>query len=1485
MNKLRSIIRPLVCILLGTYLLLLFVLNFSPTKRMMTEAAASLLGGILKTEVQIGSLEIGLFNRFILKDVTVKDTAGKTIIHSDLLTAKIELRSLVKERLALRTISVLDAEFNLYQKDEQSAPNFQFLLDAFSSEKEAKPVNLQINSLILRRVNFRYDRLDLPETPGKWNLGRIAVNDLDANVSLKYLTPDSLSLRLRRLSFKEHSGFVLKKLNFKLRANRTTARLNDFECSLPASNISEKALTAHYDARKNWKNLWPSLSLSGRLSDTSVSLVDFAPFLRLPSPELARISVNLHTNYRFKPNEISLSDIRIKERQGDFSLAGNVILGKQSGKVTDISAHLQELTTRPEFPLTLLDCLTPQKDTTLIRAIRRLGSLKASGKGRYDFISRKGNASIQTLTDAGRITAEAGINGNNVSSNLYLTDIRPAYLLANPNLPSSVTLHADTRLRFQENKRLSDVSGKATISRLSLLGRDYTDILVNGHYQNGKIRTEIVSRNAPADLRLSLHALLQDSTAKELKMTANVIRFVPSAFGLNSSFKEAAFSGQLETDLTFNRKKELRGQISLNSFEMTNGPRGNATIDRLDLHLSDAPSGGRLTVKSDFANLDLEGVLSPVSLRQAGEAIVRRALPGLLKESGKQTTDNGKWRLNAELLPSNVYHTLFGVNLSLGSPLVLQGTLDGGTERTVITASVDSLSVYGQRLGRTTLFLEGRDSLYHVLAKSQKKIKDNPFNLAADFTTQQGRLQSRITWYADTHRNYQGEFSFNTRFLPRKTGTPSFNIHILPTSFILADTLWNIASGELSLLDKTLTFNHIHVGNAHQSLSVQGRFSPDRNDSIIANLKAIDIDYILSLVDFNAVEFGGRATGRAVMIKKGNYPVLQARIHVPDFTFNQGAMGAADISGGWSSEDNRILLNADMKLPETKRIARTRVKGFVDLREKGLRLDIRADHTNLRFLRRYMAGIFSDFEGDATGDISIYGPFKALDFQGEAKANAEARIDAIGVKYRVLDGTVKLLPGTFAFSDFKVEDENGGSGTANGALRHTHLANLNYDFNVRANRLLCYDCPATPDLPFSSHTVGTGLVKLNGEPGRMTADISLRPETGTTLSYMLGTAGTFSADEKTFRFHTAQEENAETKATHEPETKAEETTTDIKLHFLIDMNPAAEVKIVTDPRAGDAITAYGDGPIRAVFHNKGNFEMYGTYRLQRGNYKLSLQDIIRKEFTLKEGSSLTFAGNPLQADLDLRAAYTVNGVSLSDLNYAAEFAQKTARVDCLLNIGGKAASPQVNFDLDLHNISSDEKQMVRQLIATEEGMNRQAIYLLGVGRFYTAGAQNGLSQSTSRDQSSAAMKSFLSTTLTGQLNNAIASAIGNRSNWSFGTNFSPGAVGWSDIEIDGLFQGRLFNDRLLINGNFGYRDRPTYTSNFVGDFDIRYLLTPRGTVSLKAYSETTDRYFTKSALTTQGVGITLQRDFTGLRDLFRRNTGRKAEKAESKESK
>ena len=122
----------------------------------------------------------------------------------------------------------------------------------------------------------------------------------------------------------------------------------------------------------------------------------------------------------------------------------------------------------------------------------------------------------------------------------------------------------------------------------------------------------------------------------------------------------------------------------------------------------------------------------------------------------------------------------------------------------------------------------------------------------------------------------------------------------------------------------------------------------------------------------------------------------------------------------------------------------------------------------------------------------------------------------------------------------------------------------------------------------------------------------------------------------------------------------------------------------------------------------------------------------------------------------------------------------------------------------------------------------------------------------------------------------MLSNIINNNKWNFGANISTGNEGWNNAEYEGLLSGRLLNNRLLINGQFGYRSSiNTNTTNFVGDFDIQYLLLPNGNLAIKGYNQTNDRYFTKSSLNTQGIGLVMKKDFNGLGDLFRLKKNKK----------
>ena len=89
------------------------------------------------------------------------------------------------------------------------------------------------------------------------------------------------------------------------------------------------------------------------------------------------------------------------------------------------------------------------------------------------------------------------------------------------------------------------------------------------------------------------------------------------------------------------------------------------------------------------------------------------------------------------------------------------------------------------------------------------------------------------------------------------------------------------------------------------------------------------------------------------------------------------------------------------------------------------------------------------------------------------------------------------------------------------------------------------------------------------------------------------------------------------------------------MNLLVDATPDATMKIIMDPIAGDYISGRGTGNIRTEFFNKGDVKMFGSYRISQGVYKFSLQEVIRKDFIIRDGSTITFNGSPLDATLDM----------------------------------------------------------------------------------------------------------------------------------------------------------------------------------------------------------------------------------------------------------
>ena len=1492
MKKLGNIVRWCVGILLTLYLVVLCGVNFSPSRKWLARETADLLSEKIGSKVAIGDLRIGMFNRVVLTDVYIEDKARQPLLKAGQLSAKIELKPLLEGKVSLRSIILLDGDCRLYRETANSAPNFQFIIDAFQSEEPKEPsrLDLRINSLVVRRTQLSYDECYRPQTHGKLNPHHLRLSGIDANVSLKCLTPDSIHLRLRSLSLREQCGLHLQRLSFLLTANRHEAKLERFQLHLPATRLATSGpLRATYDFPPTAKAP-RAICLQGSLSDNRISTDDLSPLI----PALRPLGLDLcfSADFNVRPDGGKLTAFRLKEANGGFQADLSADVKLRNGELAATTAEIRKITTEKKFFSGLVKKITSEE---VSRLFETLGNITLTGQAHYD---KEGDSKAQLSLDTEQGSLRADLQQRNADWQLHChtTDVNPAVLAGNDALPRTLTCDLKATATLREDTPLR-ATAQLDIGTLALAQAKLSSLRLTADF-DGHTLTAEATANDPS-LSTDLSAILRlEPTGEKLtllgqklpkyrldsgNLRGSVAQLAPHIFGIAAKDLADVSCEELTADITSFNAARPEGSMSIRGLTLTK--EESFRLENLQLRVLPLAEGARVALRSDIVDADAEGRLSIPALSNAGRQVVAHYLPWLLPHSASDTPTTDKWAFSAYLHHLDEAAAFFNLPLQQKGAVDIRGRMDAGERTALLTIYCDGLDYKGTALDDIKLYAKADGTELTLLTQASRNISGQNVCIVADAVAQDGQLRLDLNWNDEGQNHYYGRVSTLTTESSEE-GT-LLTTQIVPSAVTIADTTWQIASGRLSLQKEGVEIHNLSVRHADQALTVDGKLSGNERDRLEANLERLDVAYILDLVDFHTVEFAGRASGKVVFSKAETSPLLDAHLQVGGFRFNDAYLGEADIRGNWDSAEGQINLNA---LMTEQGVGSTQVLGYVSPKRKGLDLHITADKTNLEFLRTYVGSILHDVEGRTTGQIRVFGPFKEIDFEGEMLANAAATVPATGVRYHVGDCKVDIRPGTFSFSNGRISDKGGGSGTIGGYLSHTHLKELRYGFDVDANGLLLYDQPRTADLSFYATAAGTGKVHLDGHPGALNAQINIKPARGSMLTYIVDTPESFNdvqlltiTEGSPFRMTSLPDSSipdgtttddageAERGYTIETlESRATESGTDIKLDFIVEMNPEATLRVIMDDRAGDYIDLHGAGNLYASFYNKGNFRMYGLYSVESGVYKMSIQDLIRKNFEIQRGSSILFNGEPYQAALDLKAVYVVNSASLSDLNIGNAFSQNSVRVNCILNIGGVAAAPQVSFDLDLPTVNNDEARMVRNLISSEENMNMQIIYLLGVGRFYT---QNyaATEAATQQSQSATAVNSFLSNTLSSQLNDIISNAIGN-SNWSFGTNLSTGNVGWSDMEFEGILSGRLLNNRLLFNGNFGYRDRQTsyQTTNFVGDFDVRYLLTPNGSVSLKAYSETNDRYFTKSALSTQGVGIQLSRDFRNLRDLFTR---------------
>lgn len=1503
MRSVYSILRTILVtalILIAVVPAVLYVaLSLTGVQRRIADTLEKELSELLDARVTIGELGVMPFNRVILRDVVLETAPGDTALTVSRLGAGVSLwDGLTSDTWRVDYVQLIGLDARL-RRDSLSAPlNIQGVIDAVSPKEKNKPptsFDLKVSTVIIRSSSVCYDVVDQPRKE-QFDPNHLHISKFRADLTLPRLTNDDFTINLRRMGFEEQAGFAVRQLSGMFHISAKELEVRNLDLELPASRLKFADIRLPLDGLGSIPASVRKYPLTVSLSDDShLWMPDLKAFwlpldhMRVmasfprftisgtPSELTARMSLEMENmltvDLSAKGFDLESEERSVKLGNLDVAFSG----GQLAGMVTEMG-------------------VASPKVAELLRAA---GPVSIIADGELTMRSFDGNLSLAAAP--GKLTfAGAGSISDKTHYDIHASLETDGYLDLGVLFPAVGPAGMEGKVEAFYTVAGNERHGNAEVAmpRVALKGHELTgvgaELTIDNDIAGGRIGVD------DRDLALIAEGTVSiDRKNPAVTLTADVGRICPDRLGLWGKYPGGIMSANIDVDFAGPDVRCMDGHATITDLTLKPADGEALTMSRFNLESRTLEDGNaRLDLESDWLDGSLWGMFDFQFLGDAVLDIVSEAFPALLpaharhdleaEQAKSASTRNGLMATNDFLFDFTVKETerlaaFFHLPMSVIYPVTIKGGVCQETHDLELNLSAPYLRQGSKLIENTSLsaYIDGEEGRGRLNFLTTAPTKGGPMTVSLTASGGDNILRSTLEWKIDRARAYEGKLRLATDFSRDEEGLTT-TVSLRKSSLTFNDSTWVVAPAKVVVRGKEVDVDGIHASHGAQFVKINGKVSPDPTALLTLDLSHFSLDYLFESLGIDAAMLGGDASGTfyASDLYSGQPRLETPGLRVKDISYNKTVLGDAVVRSSFNPADLAVMLDADIDNHGRK----STVSGGIFAARDSLDLTFNVDREPVGFLQPYMEAFASDITGYASGRARVFGNFKYIDLEGDVKADSVSmRINFTNTTYWASD-SIHIRPGYIDLNGITVHDYKGHTANLNGWVRHSCFKEPRFEFAITgAKGLLCYNETVKENPRWYGRVFGDGGAYVKGEPGRVDISIDMVTAPGSTFTFVL--SDQIEADEYSFlTFRDKEKLAAELSDTLKLRDTSmdlvnrlralaashdDTSSSDYNITIQMGVTPGAEITLVMDPVGGDRIRAYGAGHLRMDYYSANNdLKMFGTYTLDRGDYNFTLQDIIIKDFSIKPGSEIAFNGDPYAAQLDIKAAYSLNA-NLSDLDESflndSELNRTNVPVNAIMQVTGDIRQPEIAFDLEFPTLTSDIYRKVKSIISTDEMMNRQILYLLALNRFYTPDYMAGATRGNE-------FVSVASSTLSSQLGNILGQIS---DNWNIAPALRSSRGDFSDVEVDVALSSRLLNNRLLFNGNLGYRDKSLNSNQFVGDFELEYLLNRSGNFRLKAYNRYNDQnYYLRSALTTQGVGIILRKDFDSLtsflRPLFRR---------------
>ena len=1339
---------------------------------------------------------------------------------------------------------------------------------------------INIQDIDFENNKLAYTLNDAQVSRGIFDPNAIVLDSLDLQATDLLYENKEAKLAISKLQFNEGSGINVNQFNIQALVNNQ--RMEFTKLDLKANNNS----------------------LAGKVVITYEELNDFIenPGNAMMDAVLQDVYLQISDLYRFQPD--------LKENQYVKALAGSPIIGNVSieGKIDNLdlkSLNLRWSNTRisgrgnivnaqdPEnISFSLPNVMINSQRSDLVKFVKE----EDLGIQLPETVSLKGSFSGNTSeinTNASLITSEGSLNvdGNfNMGDQIVFDAEIEADSIALGTLLQNDAL-GEIKLNLKASGKgssINDLSASldSQISSFTYNGYEFRDLKIKGELENGTGPVSIDYKDENLNMlaqtqidldsvspRFDFHLELKGAELEALGITQREIK---TGFTLDGWYEGNSTNYELQASIldgvaVYNNETYLLGNLDASAYV-----REDTTSVKIDNRIID---------------LDLQSNASPAAFSQAIDRHFKRYITEDYQEDSIVAPVNLK--LDARISQAPILNEVFLVNLEELDTVDVNVDFREKERELDAMVSIPYVNYFSSQIDSLKIDMKSdpEDLKFNLafnalnsgpLAISKTILKGNVVNRKLNLDFSSIYEESQLV-HVNSELNFQGD---------------TLKFHINPKDFILNSNPWEIDnSNSISYAKEYLKFQDFRISRNNQEMQLSNEKPGVEKEHLSVDFRNFKLAALMNYLNPEEELATGQLNGNFVYEDPYGETGLLADLQIDQFKVLGVDLNTLSLEGKSAG-----LSNYDFDLAIKGGEVDLDLTGSYTAADPSAKLDMQLDLNEVQMtaLEGFSQGQIKNGSGSFSGSFTLNGTLLEPQYEGSLNFNsAQFNIAMLNANFVLPNEKLRLDNDAVYFNNFNINDSNNNSVVLNGEVGTKDLLNPSFDLDVQAEDFSLLNSTAEDNELFYGTAVVDVDAQVKGDLNLPEVDMNVDIKESTNFTYVVPQTE-LQINERDGVVIFVNKENPDAILSETEEESYVVSGYDI--FSRITVNKGAKFNIIINEDTGDKFQVQGEGDLIFNMYPNGRTALTGIYEINNGFYEMSLYNLVKRRFDIADGSRVSWAGDPFDAQLDVRAIYRVetsasslmaSQISSTDNGEAGRYRQKLPFL-VYLNIDGDLMEPKITFNLDM----PEEEQgiaggeifgRVQQLNNQEQELNKQVFSLLVLNRFFPESGSDG-----SQGGTLAVARDNLNSALSDQLNMLSSKILGESGvQLNFNVDSFTDYQGTSPEERTQLgisAQKAFLEDRLVVEVGSdvdiqGGNQEGQEASPVIGNVSISYLLDENGTWRLKGFSKSQYENVVDGQLVVSGIALIFTKEFNKFKNIFEKAVMENVKKEEDKNNK